>query len=173
MEKEWACTMKVLNLQCGQSHVFEGWFGSEEDYQSQRARGLVACPLCGDDQVNKLPSAPRLNLGATEPVKPANSPAASIEEPLMVANAVSPDTAAPMVTQQMQAAILNAMKHVLANTEDVGAQFAEEARKMHYGETQDRSIRGQATREEAESLREEGIEIMSLPIPDILKGSLQ
>ena len=78
-----------------------------------------------------------------------------------------------MVTQQMQAAILNAMKHVLANTEDVGAQFAEEARKMHYGETQDRSIRGQATREEAESLREEGIEIMSLPIPDILKGSLQ
>jgi hypothetical protein len=173
MEKEWGCAMKVLSLQCGQSHGFEGWFGSEDDYQSQRARGLVACPLCGDDQVTKLPSAPRLNLGATEPVQSTSSTAAATVEPLVAANAASPDIAAPMVTQHMQAALLNAMKHVLANTEDVGAQFAEEARKMHYGEARDRSIRGQATREEAESLRDEGIEIMSLPIPDSLKGSLQ
>jgi len=165
--------MKVLNLQCAQSHGFEGWFGSEEDYQSQRARGLVACPLCGDDQVTKLPSAPRLNLGATEPIQSAISCAASVEEPLMAAKAATPHAAANGVTQQMQAALLNAVKHVLANTEDVGTQFADEARKIHYGEAQDRSIRGQATREEAESLRDEGIEVMSLPLPDSLKGPLQ
>lgn len=173
MEKEWACTMKVLSLQCGQSHGFEGWFGSEEDYQSQRARGLVACPLCGDDQVTKLPSAPRLNLGATEPVKSASACAASVESPVMAANPATSQAATPMVSPDVQAAFLNAVKHVLANTEDVGTQFADEARKMHYGEAQDRSIRGQATREEAESLRDEGIEVMSLPLPDSLKGPLQ
>jgi len=59
--------MKVLNLQCAGMHTFEGWFGSEEDYQSQRERGLVACPLCANTEVRKLPSAPRLNLGAAEP----------------------------------------------------------------------------------------------------------
>jgi hypothetical protein len=73
----------------------------------------------------------------------------------------------------MQAALLNAVKLVLANTEDVGAQFADEARKMHYGEAEERGIRGQATREEAESLLEEGIEVMTLPMPESLKGPLQ
>jgi hypothetical protein len=73
----------------------------------------------------------------------------------------------------MQAALLNAVKLVLANTEDVGAQFADEARKMHYGETKERGIRGQATREEAASLLEEGIEVMNLPMPESLKGPLQ
>jgi hypothetical protein len=69
--------------------------------------------------------------------------------------------------------LLNAVKLVLANTEDVGAQFADEARKMHYGEAEERGIRGQATREEAESLLEEGIEVMTLPMPESLKGPLQ
>ena len=70
--------MKVLNLQCAGMHTFEGWFGSEEDYQSQRERGLVACPLCANTEVRKLPSAPRLNLGAVEP---RSSKPATQEEP--------------------------------------------------------------------------------------------
>lgn len=70
--------MKVLNLQCAGMHTFEGWFGSEEDYQLQRERGLVACPLCANTEVRKLPSAPRLNLGAVEP---RSSKPATQEEP--------------------------------------------------------------------------------------------
>ena len=63
--------MKVFDLRCAQGHGFEGWFGSEEDFQSQLSRGLVTCPLCGDAHVDKLPSAPRLNLGASEPAPAA------------------------------------------------------------------------------------------------------
>ncbi len=168
--------MKVLSLQCAQAHGFEGWFGSEEDYQSQRARGLVACPMCGDAQIVKLPSAPRLNLGASAPAAnvPATTPATGGGHevaPTHVPAVVSP--AEPAVMQQMQAALMHAVRQVMAHTEDVGTQFAEEARKMHYGETQGRGIRGQVTREETEALLDEGIEVMALPMLESLKGPLQ
>ncbi|MDB5956313.1 DUF1178 family protein [Ramlibacter sp.] len=149
--------MKVLNLQCSQAHGFEGWFGSEEDFQAQLARGLVECPLCGDAQVSKLPSAPRLNFGAPAP---AAAPVAR-QEVISAPNA------------QLQAAWMHMVKQVMANTEDVGERFAEEARKIHYGETEERGIRGQASREETESLLEEGIAVLPLPIPKGLKGPLQ
>lgn len=145
--------MKVLNLQCSHAHAFEGWFASEDDFQGQLARGLVECPLCGDAQVAKLPSAPRLNLGAAEPAKK--------QEVVAAPNA------------QMQAAWMQLVKQVMANTEDVGERFAEEARKIHYGESEERGIRGQASREETESLLEEGIGVLPLPIPKGLKGPLQ
>lgn len=151
--------MKVLNLQCGDGHGFEGWFGSEEDFQSQLGRGLVTCPLCGDAGVAKLPSAPRLNLGA-EPAAPAQTP--SDKHQVMAA----PDAA-------MQAAWMKMVRHVLANTEDVGERFANEARKIHYGETEERAIRGQASAEETEALLEEGISVLPLPLPKGLKGPLQ
>jgi hypothetical protein len=73
----------------------------------------------------------------------------------------------------MQAMWLQAVKHVMANTDDVGARFAEEARRIHYGETEERAIRGQATREDAEALKEEGIDIVSLPVPAAAKGTIQ
>lgn len=147
--------MKVLNLQCSQGHGFEGWFASEDAFQDQLGRGLVECPLCADHQVAKLPSAPRLNLGAAEPKPPVK------QEVVSTPNA------------QLQAAWMEMVKQVLANTEDVGEKFAEEARKIHYGETEERNIRGQASREETESLLEEGIAVMPLPIPKGLKGPLQ
>ncbi|GAB3763164.1 DUF1178 family protein [Ramlibacter monticola] len=146
--------MKVLNLQCGHAHSFEGWFASEDDFQGQLARGLVECPLCGDAQVAKLPSAPRLNLGAPEP-KPARQEVVSGPTP------------------QLQAAWMELVKQVLANTEDVGGRFAEEARKIHYGESEERGIRGQASREETQELLDEGIGVLPLPIPKGLKGPLQ
>lgn len=148
--------MKVLNLQCSHAHAFEGWFASEDDFQGQLARGLVECPLCGDAQVAKMPSAPRLNLGASEPVA-----APPKQEVVSAPNA------------QLQAAWMQMVRQVMANTEDVGAKFAEEARKIHYGETEERGIRGQATREETESLLEEGIGVLPLPLPKGLKGPLQ
>ena len=151
--------MKVLNLQCRHAHGFEGWFASEDDFQGQLARGLVECPLCGDAQITKMPSAPRLNLGASEPVPAA--PAAGKQEVMSAPN------------EQLQAAWMQLVKQVMTQTEDVGERFAEEARKIHYGETEERGIRGQASREETQALLEEGISVLPLPIPKGLKGPLQ
>lgn len=168
--------MKVLNLQCAVGHAFEGWFGSEDDYLSQQARGLLVCPLCGHAEVVRLPSAPRLNLsGAKAPATPAP---ASTAPTSASAAAQRPSSARPPVRltperAQAEAVLLQAMRHVLASTEDVGPAFVEEVRRMHYGEAEPRNIRGEASPAEAESLREEGIEVLRLPIPDGLKGPLQ
>jgi hypothetical protein len=149
--------MKVLDLRCQHGHGFEGWFASEDDFLDQNGSGLVECPLCGDRIVQRLPSAPRLNLsGASEPV------------------AAQPSAPAPAGPQpDLQALWLKAVHHVLATTEDVGERFADEARRIHYGETEARGIRGQATPEQREALHDEGIEVMPLPIPAALKGPLQ
>lgn len=147
--------MKVFNLQCSAAHHFEGWFASEEDYASQLERGLLECPLCGDKALQKLPSAPRLNLGASAP-----------------AEAKQAVTTGPEL-QALQAAYLQFACRVVEQTEDVGERFAEEARRIHYGEREERGIRGQATREETEALLEEGIAVMPLPLPEGLKGPLQ
>ena len=172
--------MKVLILQCALGHAFEGWFGSEDDYLSQQARGLLVCPLCGHAEVVRLPSAPRLNLsGAKAPVTPAPASTASTPTPSSApAAAQRPSSAKPPVRltperAQAEAVLLQAMRHVLASTEDVGPAFVEEVRRMHYGEAEPRNIRGEASPAEAESLREEGIEVLRMPIPDGLKGPLQ
>jgi len=150
--------MKVLDLQCASSHGFEGWFGSEDDFTNQLARGLVTCPLCGDTTITKKPSAPRLNLGHAQ--APAEQPRRDV---------VAPDN-----TQlALQAAWLGMARRILANTDDVGERFAEEARKIHYGEVEHRGIRGKATPAETEALAEEGIEVMQLALPEVLKGPLQ
>ena len=150
--------MKVLDLRCGQGHVFEGWFGSEDDFSSQLARGLVACPMCGDIAVAKQLSAPRLNFGnARAPEKPKQDVVA----------------AAPSDEVTLQAAWLGLAKRIIANTEDVGERFAEEARRIHYGESEQRGIRGKASKAETESLAEEGISVMQLSLPEVLKGPLQ
>lgn len=163
--------MKVLDLQCPHGHAFEGWFSSEEDFQSQLARQLVACPLCGQTQVTKLPSAPRLNLGAARAsAAPGDAPASAAPAG---APAASPHEVAAMPAAALQAAWLHMVRRVMANTEDVGERFAEEARRMHYGETEERSIRGQATPEQAEALLDEGIAVMPLPLPPGFEETLQ
>jgi hypothetical protein len=144
--------MKVLNLQCAHGHGFEGWFASNEAFDAQLADGLVECPICGDTVITKLLTAPRLNLGNPKP--PADTPAAPAND-------------------TPEARLLRAVREVLAQTEDVGERFVEEARRMHYGEIEERGIRGQASREQAQSLREEGIPVFSLPVPPALKETLQ
>jgi hypothetical protein len=152
--------MKVLDLRCGLDHRFEGWFGGESDYESQRERGLIACPMCNGTQITRLPSAPRLNVsGAREPGTE------------VVATQAGPDVVEPIAAAQ--AAWMRAVRQMMVNTVDVGERFAEEARRIHYGEKAQRGIRGQATREEAEALRDEGIEVMTLPLPVGLTGGLQ
>jgi hypothetical protein len=148
--------MLVLNLSCNREHRFEGWFGSADDFELQLGRGLVGCPICASTEVQRLPSAPRLNVshlraGAGEP-KPASPP-----DP----------------QHQMQQAALQAVHQLLSRTEDVGERFSEEARRIHYGEVEQRGIRGRASREEAVALAEEGIAVMALALPEALKGPLQ
>ena len=177
--------MKVLDLQCGQHHVFEGWFGSEDDFQSQLTRGLLTCPLCGDAHVTKKLSAPRLNLSTSrgDPDTAGHEPTHAGESTQHAESASAITSAASTLPSlqdvanlepaQLQAALLKMVRHVVANTEDVGNNFPEEARKMHYGETEARNIRGHATPEETEALIDEGIAVMPLPLPDVLKEPLQ
>lgn len=159
--------MKVLDLRCAQDHRFEGWFASEEDAQSQIARDLVQCPVCGDHAVSRLPSAPRLNLsGATAPSgggKPAGKTGGER------AGGSSEEQQAQQALQALQSHYLKAVRQVLAQTEDVGDRFAEEARRMHYQEAPERGIRGQASREEVQALADEGIDAFPLVVPDALK----
>jgi hypothetical protein len=145
--------MKVIDLRCQSGHRFEGWFASDEDFLGQNGRGLIECPLCADKVIVRLPSAPRLNLsGAREP-----APVAPTPDPALA----------------LQAKWMEMVRHVVANTEDVGERFADEARRIHYGETPERGIRGQATAEQREALADEGIEVQPLPIPAAFKDSLQ
>ena len=163
--------MKVLDLQCAHGHVFEGWFASEEDFVSQSARSLVQCPACGNPDVSKKLSAPRLNLATR---REDNSPVADLPSlssvdtggALLMANNV-PDG------QKLMEAWLAVARQVIANTSDIGNRFAEEARKMHYQEVEPRGIRGTATLGETRALLEEGIEVLPLVLPEALKETLQ
>lgn len=142
--------MKVFNLSCAHDHQFEGWFASAEAFESQIERGLVECPVCGDQSVRRLPSAPRLNLSSS--ARPETETAG----------------AAALKPEQIQALWLRMARHIRENTEDVGERFAEEARRIHFEDGPKRGIRGIATREEAAELADEGIEVFSFPMP---KGS--
>ena len=144
--------MKVYNLSCSFKHSFEGWFASEADCLSQQANGLLSCPICDSKEVTRLPSAPHIGDRASDR---------------------QPPQAQAQLEPQVEAAFLKGIRDLMNRTEDVGAAFAEEARRIHYHEAPERNIRGQTTHDEAESLREEGIEILALPTLPILKNSLQ
>ena len=151
--------MKVLDLFCEHEHVFEGWFASEADFLSQLDRDMVQCPLCGSATIKKRLSAPRLNLSGAK-LEPQSRNELAVSKQL---------DSEPSLT----AAWLALTKRILANTDDVGDKFAEEARKIHYGESTERSIRGQASVGETKALIEEGIAVMPLSVPEVFKGTLQ
>ena len=142
--------MKIFDLVCANDHRFEGWFSSGDDFDKQRDRGIIACPLCSDNHVVKVPSASYVNTGASDrSTRSASTQPATIEQ-LQYAN----------MRSAMLAQIID---YVVKNTEDVGAAFPEEARKIHYGETRERKIRGTASRDEVSALRDEGIDVVPLP----------
>ncbi len=160
--------LKVFDLQCSNSHVFEGWFGSHDDYDSQQARGLVTCPVCHSDSITKRLSAPRINVGhfsdsqiAAESSNSASTSSSSeVSAALQQAQSV---VAATPELAQIQAAVMIQMREFIRKTENVGDRFADEARKIHEGESEQRPIRGIATQEERESLAEDGIAVVALP----------
>ena len=172
--------MKVLDLRCSHGHGFEGWFASEADYLDQRERGILVCPMCNDAQVTKTLSAPRLNLRSsgtqttqTNEVEttPNAAPSPSPGLPALsdLANALTSDEG----RQQLLKTWLEVSRKLVNNSEDVGKRFADEARKIHYGDAEERSIHGQASREEVRDLLDEGVEIMPLILPESAKEPLQ
>ena len=167
--------MIVFNLRCANDHRFEGWFAGHDAFDKQRDAELIECPMCGSKQIGKLLSAPRINRGAMASVAASGIQAddSHQEKALMqqAGSALNPQVQAQMMA--LQAAWLQMARYVVENTEDDGRDFAEEARRMHYQEAPERSIRGQASREEAQALAEEGIEVLSLPLPSALKGPVQ
>ncbi len=153
-------TLKVFDLSCEHEHVFEGWFSSQDSYQDQLSQGLVRCPVCHSDQITRRVSAPHLNVShlRTEPATPR---ADSAPQARAAVAAPSGDQMA-----RLQAEVLRQIRRIVRQTDDVGARFADEARRMHSGEIEERPIRGTASVEECRELVDEGISIM--PIPDIL-----
>lgn len=169
--------MLVVDLHCEHGHVFEGWFASADDLASQQARGLVGCPVCASTEVVRRPSATRLNVASLKAEKAAGD-ARQAEAPDASTQATSAAAAvakAPLASsaEALQAMYLQAVRHVLQHTEDVGEGFVKEVRNIHRGDAPQRAVRGQADQQEVAELKEEGIDVMSLPIPESLKGPLQ
>lgn len=148
--------MIVFDLQCANSHVFEAWFGSTDDYESQRGRGLVSCPICGDGQVNKAVMAPRVGAKGNQLPAPVPAPGMAVS--------------APAQTKEMLRLLAEMQRQIVAQSEHVGERFADEARSIHLGDAPARSIYGKATADETRSLLEEGISVAPLPFPVVQPG---
>lgn len=142
--------MIVFDLKCADAHVFEAWFGSSSDYETQKKRGLLSCPLCGNAEIAKAVMAPAV---------PAKGNTRDETRPVPVAS--GEDTR----IKQMLGALAEMQKSMIESSEYVGGRFAEEARAIHYGETDARGIYGETSADEAAQLRDEGIEAMPLLFP--------
>jgi len=141
--------MIVFNLTCSNDHSFEGWFSSAADFDRQQQKTQLNCPLCGSTDVNKGLHAPYINSGSAPQLpKRKEAPRDASGQYINIADEVT-----------------KAIELLLANTEDVDNEFPEEARKIHYQEAPERKIRGNASREEVEEMREEGIEVVAVPVP--------
>jgi hypothetical protein len=156
-------SLKVFDLQCEQSHIFEGWFASAQAYDDQKDRGLLSCPVCGSHQVIRKLSAPRLNVShLRQQVTASDTVSGGMQQQ-------SSGSSAEGTQQQLgkiQAQVLRQLREMVRATENVGNRFAEEARMMHEGQAPERPIRGVASPQEREELAADGIAV--LPIPDFL-----
>ena len=141
------------SLVCDNAHDFEGWFSGSADFDRQVEAGLLTCPVCNSAAISKSLMAPSVSTARKKEEKQA--------------------VAMDIAQKQVMAKIREAVAAIKANAEDVGEKFPEEARKIHYGESEERGIRGQASQEETAALLEEGISVLPLPLPKGLKGPLQ
>jgi hypothetical protein len=139
--------MIIFDLLCGNGHAFEGWFASGAEFDRQKEARLVSCPVCDGSDIERRPSA-KVRVAKAQAARPAPAPVPAARSDAIAG--LSPE-------------LLTKLREVVRNTEDVGDRFPEEARKIHYDEAPPRSIRGQASREEAEALAEEGIDFSQLP----------
>lgn len=154
--------MKVFDLHCYNGHSFEGWFTSQADWQNQRERGLLRCPVCDSAHIQRRPSAARLPRKSNS-AKAQEGVQAQNKKPIKT-NTSPPTQEAPSpALQAAHAQWLQAARELVRNSEDVGDRFAQEARRMHQGEAPARAIRGRSTPEQTMQLLEEGIPVLPLP----------
>ncbi len=147
------------SLRCARGHAFESWFQSSAAYDSQRKRGLIACPACDSTKVEKAIMAPRIaaKRRAKADAAPPPSGGDTVSAPLMMA---------PQ-ERELVVKLKELRDHVMKTADNVGREFPEEARKMHYGDIEHRAIYGEATADEARALIDEGVEVAPLPVfPD-------
>jgi hypothetical protein len=156
--------MIVFDLACPSAHVFEVWFGSSDDYESQRKRGLVSCPYCGSTEIAKAVMAPAVGAKGNR----ASSVPAAL--PMHGGKTMPP---LPAELKAAITALAEAQAKALVNSEHVGSRFATEARAIHEGDAPDRLIHGQATRAEARELIEDGVPVAPLLCPVIPPKRLQ
>ena len=147
--------MKVYNLSCQYGHSFEGWFRSNDEFLVQSKKGILSCPVCDDNVVTRLPSAAHIQ---------AQKTSASFSS-----KASSNAGRNGVLQSEVNRKLLEVAKHILENAENVGSQFAKEARKIHRKEAEERSIYGTVTTEESKELRDEGLEIFSIPVGVVKK----
>jgi hypothetical protein len=148
--------MVIYNLVCAKNHNFEGWFPSFEEYQKQAERKLLACPTCGSKKIEKVPHACAVHVKREEPARPRRSEQTESTAP-----------SAPLSPAEFKEMLIQVYHHVKTNFEDVGPRFAEEARQIHKGATEERPIYGTATAEEARDLAEDGVPFIPLPKPEL------
>ena len=148
--------MIVFDLKCANAHVFEAWFGSSADYEAQKARGLIACPLCGDAEVGKAVMAPAVA------AKGNRAPAAADAMPVAAGGDAE--------RKALLAALAKAQARMLEGSTWVGGEFAAQVRDMHEGALPQRSIHGHVTPDEARSLVEDGLPVAPLPFPVLPPG---
>jgi hypothetical protein len=157
-------------LECGEEHGFEAWFRSSDDFEHQQAAELLSCPVCGSHAVTRALMAPAVSTSRKRAeIAAAIAAAPTAPEPATAVAVPAPAPPMPVTLPDPRAAALADMlrqlrRHVEENAENVGARFPEEARKIHYGETDARGIYGQASRDDVEALLDEGIEVHALPI---------
>ncbi len=157
------------SLACERGHAFESWFASSSAYDKQAKRGLVACPMCGSTKVDKAIMAPRLARSdkTIDLPAPAPDPAAAPAPAAPTPQRAEPVAMISPQERELRTKLKELRDHLVKNSENVGRKFPEQARKMHYGEIEHRSIYGEASPQEAKDLYEEGIEFHPLPIlPD-------
>jgi len=160
-------------LNCERGHAFESWFQNSAAYDKQAKRGLIACPICGSAKVEKAIMAPRLSRSDADaappmpPMPPMPAPPAAVQPPPTPAQTKTAVTMMSPPERELRKKLKELRDHITKNADYVGARFPEQARKIHYGEVEHRSIYGEASPDEAKELHEEGIEFHPLPIlPD-------
>ncbi len=154
-------------LACSKGHTFESWFQNSAAYDKQAKRGLVECPVCGDAKVGKALMAPKLSGTRKRSRAPIPMPASTADTPAPGNEAKTPVAMVSPEEHEFRAKLKELRDHLTKNSDNVGEKFPDEARKMHYGEIEHRSIYGKASPEEAKDMHEEGIEFHPLPVlPD-------
>ncbi len=155
--------MILYRLRCRKGHEFDSWFKDSKAYERQEKRSLIGCPECGDSKVARAVMAPRIGKGASKGVVEAPAEAAPVPAPAPSPQQQQMAALARHMPKEMREALLKVREQVEKNCEHVGPAFAEEARKIHYGESDKRGIYGETSDEEAEALADEGIEFGRLP----------